>query len=157
MPATGFSVFLATGCGLGRFRYGGTLASVAACFAAVIVQDSALPDRLEFAGLAVLASAVCLACGGAAEAAFGRKDPLEVVADEFAGMWLALAIAPPASSLPVLLAALVAFRILDGAKPFGIGKLQKIPGAAGILVDDLVAGAGAGAAAWGVSLIPALA
>lgn len=136
--------WLATGCGLGRFPFSGTLASVTACLAAVPVRDSAWPDRLEWAVLAGLACAICLAGGGAVERALGRKDPPDVVADEFAGQWLALAIAAPGGHLPLLLLALALFRLFDGVKPFGLKALQKIPGAAGILVDDLAAGALAG-------------
>jgi phosphatidylglycerophosphatase A len=142
----------ATAFGLGRFPFSGSLASIAACFFAVVARDSGIPDRLEFALLAAAGSAICLACAGAAEEALGKKDPPDVVADEFAGMWLALAVAAPGGNLAALLATFAAFRIFDGAKPLGIRKLQAIPGAAGILVDDLVAGALAGAVGAGVSI-----
>lgn len=146
-------LFLATGCGLGRFPFGGSLASLAACLIAVVFEQGGHGGRLEFAALAAFASLVCLATGGAAEAALGRKDPSEVVADEFAGMWLAFAIAPPGASLLLLLAGFAAFRFLDGLKPLGISKLQAIPGASGILVDDLVAGAAAGGVVFALSLV----
>jgi phosphatidylglycerophosphatase A len=145
-------LWLATGLGLGRFPFGGTLASLAACFFAVPVAASAAPDRLEFAALAAAASLVCLATGGAAEAALGRKDPTEVVADEFAGMWLAFALAPPGDDLLRLALAFGVFRFLDGAKPLGLKALQKTPGAAGILVDDLVAGAVSGGILLGLAV-----
>lgn len=148
-------LFLATGFGLGRFPFGGSLASLAACFFAVVVADSSFPDRLEFASLAVAASVICLATGGEAERALGRKDPLEVVADEFAGMWLAFAIAPPGRNLALLFVAFGLFRLFDGLKPFGLKKLQAAPGAVGILVDDLVAGAIAGGIALAASYWPA--
>jgi len=40
----------------------------------------------------------------------------------------------------VLLAGFVLFRIFDIAKPFGISKLQNLPGGLGCVVDDLAAG-----------------
>lgn len=135
------SLLLATGFGLGRFPFGGSLASLAACFFAVVVADSPFPERLAWAALAVLASVICLATGGAAEKALGKKDPTEVVADEFAGMWLAFTIAPPGHSLAVLFAVFGLFRFFDGVKPLGLNKLQAAPGAMGILIDDLAAGA----------------
>ncbi|MCC6740084.1 MAG: phosphatidylglycerophosphatase A [Planctomycetia bacterium] len=144
-------LFLATGLGLGRFPFGGSLASLAACFFAVVVADTALPDRLEFAALAILGSVVCLATGGVAERALGRKDPTEVVADEFAGMWLAFAIAPPGRNLALMFAVFGLFRLFDGVKPLGLKKLQAAPGAVGILLDDLVAGAIAGGIALALS------
>jgi len=144
-------LFLATGCGLGWFPFGGTIASLAACLFAVPVADSGFPDRLEFAVLAVVASLICLLCGSAAEAALGKKDPTEVVVDEFAGMWTALAIAAPGGNLGLLLLALGLFRFFDGVKPLGIKKLQVFHGGIGILVDDLVAGAVAGGIVLAVS------
>ncbi|MEK7468840.1 MAG: phosphatidylglycerophosphatase A [Planctomycetota bacterium] len=144
-------LFLATGCGLGRFPFGGSIASLASCFFAVVVAESTFPDRLEWAVLAVLASLVCLATAGEAERVLGRKDPLEVVADEFAGMWLAFAIAPPGRNLALVFVVFGLFRLFDGVKPFGLKKLQAAPGAVGILIDDLVAGAIAGAGTLGLS------
>ena len=149
-------VFLATGLGLGRFPFGGSLASLAACFAAVLVRDSSCPDRLAWAALAVLASVICLATGGAAEQAFGCKDPLQVVADEFAGMWLAFAIAPPGDNLAVVFIVFGLFRFFDGVKPLGLRQMQAIPGATGILVDDLAAGAITGALTLLAGVIPGL-
>lgn len=146
-------LLLATGLGLGRFPFGGSLASLAACFFAVVVADTALPDRLEFAALAVIGSAICLATGGEAERALGRKDPTEVVADEFAGMWLAFAIAPPGRNLALMFAAFGLFRLFDGVKPLGLKKMQAAPGAVGILLDDLVAGAIAGGIGAGLAAV----
>ncbi len=146
-------VLLATGLGLGRFPFGGSLASLAACFFAVVVADSSLPDRLEWIALAVAASLICLATGGEAERALGKKDPTEVVADEFAGMWVAFAIAPPGHNLALLFVAFGLFRLFDGVKPFGLKKLQAAPGAVGILVDDLVAGAIAGGGTLAASML----
>ncbi|MBI2920555.1 MAG: phosphatidylglycerophosphatase A [Planctomycetes bacterium] len=148
---------LATGFGLGRFPFSGTLASVAACFPAAILVYAGAPGRIPLAILAAAASVACLALGKKAEAAFGGKDPSEVVVDEFAGMWLAFAIAPPGENLARLALALVLFRILDGAKPFGIKALQRFPGGVGILVDDLVAGALAGGAVALAGVLPLVA
>lgn len=67
----------------------------------------------------------------------GKEDPGEVVIDEVAGIWLALALSP--QGLP--LAALFLFRILDILKPFPIRQLEKLPGGIGIMADDLLAGA----------------
>jgi len=66
----------------------------------------------------------------------GIEDPSEIVIDEVAGMWVAMYNLPAGLSLP----ALVLFRILDIIKPFPVGLMEKIPGGAGIMADDIAAG-----------------
>ena len=62
-----------------------------------------------------------------------------IVWDEFAGMWITLW-AVPAEPLWVL-AGFIVFRILDIAKPWPIGWLDKhTDGGLGIMIDDVVAG-----------------
>lgn len=69
----------------------------------------------------------------------GKSDPGEVVIDEVAGIWLALA-AGGTSPLMVLLAFLL-FRFLDIVKPWPIGPLDRhVKGALGVMLDDYVAG-----------------
>lgn len=68
-----------------------------------------------------------------------RKDPQWIVIDEWAGLLVALLPANPSSLLePVLAFAL--FRVLDIKKPGPIGLVENLPGAQGILADDLLAG-----------------
>ena len=43
-------------------------------------------------------------------------------------------------SWPVLLGGFALFRVFDILKPFGISKLQDLPGGLGCAVDDLAAG-----------------
>lgn len=71
-----------------------------------------------------------------------EKDPSYVVMDETCGMMLALAGIPlhPAS----VITAFLLFRFFDIVKPYPIRRLERIPGYAGIMLDDLAAGA----AAW---------
>jgi len=68
----------------------------------------------------------------------GRKDPGAIVIDEFAGQFLALLALPV--SWPVLAAGFVLFRLFDIIKPPPARRLEALPGAAGIMADDLVAG-----------------
>ena len=74
--------------------------------------------------------------------ATGLRDPSFVVLDEVAGMLAALVWVSP-RPVPVLLA-FVLFRLLDILKPFPIDRLERIPGAWGVLLDDLAAGLLAG-------------
>ncbi|MEM8597645.1 MAG: phosphatidylglycerophosphatase A, partial [Pseudomonadota bacterium] len=78
-------------------------------------------------------------------------DPQEVVIDEVAGMMIALW--PLSIGLtvtgadwwvwpwPGVLAAFVLFRALDILKPPPINWCERAPGAVGVMLDDLVAGA----------------
>ena len=75
---------------------------------------------------------------GISNTLLGRDDPPEVVIDEAAGFMLALFLLPLAWSSLTL--GFLLFRVFDILKPFPIGRLEKIRGGIGIVVDDLVAG-----------------
>ena len=77
------------------------------------------------------------------------QDPGGIVIDEAAGVLLALSGCGPGDWLRMT-AALIAFRFFDILKPCPIGSLQNLPGAWGVLVDDLAAGAFAWLAAYGL-------
>ena len=73
------------------------------------------------------------------EKLIGKKDPGCIVIDEIAGMLVAL-VGLPFNFFTVAVG-FVFFRLLDIFKPFPIRYLErKIPGGAGIVIDDLVAG-----------------
>lgn len=96
--------------------------------------------------------------GDRAEAIYGI-DPKEVVADETAAQCIPLIAIPPVMVAAGLWHALLAvalaflfFRVFDIVKVWPASALQRLPGAWGILLDDLVAGVYAAAALWLVSL-----
>ena len=72
----------------------------------------------------------------------GKKDASEVIIDEVAGMWSVLLVTP--LTLEGYVAAFLAFRLFDITKPFPVNKAEAIPGGAGVMADDLVAGGIAG-------------
>jgi phosphatidylglycerophosphatase A len=76
-------------------------------------------------------------------------DPGWVVIDEVAGQWTALlGLAHPT---PIgLLAAFALFRLLDIMKPGPVAWADRQTGAAGIMADDLVAGAIAAGVLWAI-------
>jgi phosphatidylglycerophosphatase A len=69
-----------------------------------------------------------------------RKDPQVVVIDEVLGQWLTLAGALRFDLLTFALA-FGLFRLFDIWKPPPIRLIEKIPGGAGIVLDDMMAGA----------------
>lgn len=101
-------------------------------------------------GVALLwASPLALAAGAAAATAAGlwavraaraEGDPGWVVIDEVAGQWIAL-LALAAPSWLGVLAAFLAFRVFDIGKPGPVGRAERLPGAWGVMADDLLAGA----------------
>ena len=74
----------------------------------------------------------------------GEPDHGQIVIDEWAGMWLAAFGLNTLTELTVwtgLLIGFIGFRIFDIAKPWAVSWCErKIPGAWGVLMDDLAAG-----------------
>ena len=66
------------------------------------------------------------------------KDPKEVIIDEFIGQFIALIFIP--NSILGLLLSFLLFRFFDITKLYPVNKAEKIPGAIGVLADDIVAG-----------------
>ena len=74
----------------------------------------------------------------------GEPDHGQIVIDEWAGMWLAAFGLNTLTELTVWMGLLIGFsgfRIFDIAKPWAVSWCErKIPGAWGVLMDDLAAG-----------------
>ena len=69
----------------------------------------------------------------------GSKDPQIVVIDEVVGLWIALAGASTLNAKSWI-AAFALFRLFDIWKPPPVRQLERIPGGAGIVLDDAMAG-----------------
>ena len=102
------------------------------------------------AGLALLGALVTLRWAGRAVRPDGRGDPGWVVADEVAGQALASAPAVLLGGWEAHLLAFVLFRLFDILKPGPIRRLEALPGAPGVLLDDIGAGLVAGALTVGL-------
>jgi phosphatidylglycerophosphatase A len=80
---------------------------------------------------------------GEAEFRLGERDPGKIVLDEFVAMPLCFIgwsrFAEVAPNWAVFLTGFALFRLYDITKPFGIKKLQYLPGGWGVTVDDTVA------------------
>jgi len=65
----------------------------------------------------------------------GRKDPHEVVIDEFSAQLLVFAFLP--YNVLYIAAGFIMFRILDVLKPPPVRRLESLPKGWGIMLDDL--------------------
>jgi len=102
-----------------------------------------LPAPLAWGFLAIAVIAGIFICGSAVSR-LGVADHPGIVWDEFAGLWLALLLAPPGSLFWA--GAFVLFRIFDIVKPWPIRWFDRhCRGGFGVMIDDLAAGLAAGA------------
>ncbi|WP_210522102.1 phosphatidylglycerophosphatase A family protein [Hymenobacter terricola] len=124
--------------GIGYVKGGGTVAAVVCCLFLYLARANEALLRPWPAGLL---TAGLLALGTLAaqrmEGAWG-KDSYRVVIDEVAGMWVSMLLIPITG--PRLLVGLVLFRFFDIVKPLFIRKMEQIPGGAGVMLDDVLAG-----------------
>jgi len=93
--------------------------------------------------LSAFGAYIAVAFCGEAEFRMGRKDPGEVILDEFVAMPLCFLGWPhmlgPLPAWAVFLAGFAIFRVFDIFKPLGISKLQDLPAGWGIVIDDTAA------------------
>ena len=140
-PGVRFShpaALLATWFGVGLLPVApGTWGSLAALPLAWLVAFYLGPVALAAAALVLFAAGWWAADHIARKG--GTGDPSWIVIDEVAGQMLALV---PAALDPVLYAiAFMGFRIFDIVKPWPVGWAdRKVPGALGVMLDDLLAG-----------------
>jgi phosphatidylglycerophosphatase A len=128
---------IAGGFGCGRLSWAeGTVTSVVATLVAaglLAISPALLPLGV---GLALAAGLWAIDRLGVTD------DPGWVVIDEVAGQWTALLAAIQAGPL-ALLVGFVLFRVFDILKPGPIRWAERLPGALGVMADDLLAGAAA--------------
>jgi phosphatidylglycerophosphatase A len=120
----------------------GTYASAAAVATGATLMQAGPLALPVAASLATAAGLFATAASGSA-----TEDPGWIVIDEVAGQWLAMA-ALPSRNPRGLLAAFILFRLFDVTKLGPVGTLDRRHDAVGVMGDDIVAGALAGAVLW---------
>lgn len=133
---------IASGCGTGFAPIApGTVASAVALIIGALclhISPFVLPFFAAVAAFAGLWSIT---------AARAENDPGWVVIDEYAGQWLAMCGLARATSTG-LIAAFLIFRLLDITKPGPIAWADRQNTPAGIMADDIIAGAIAACILW---------
>lgn len=131
------AVWLATwgGCGLLKPAPGtwGTLGALPFAAAALYAGGPVL-----LALLALIIAAAGFRAAAAFETMCGEHDSGAIVVDEAAGICIAMLAAP--ASLPGAALAFVLFRFFDIVKPWPVSYCDRMPGAAGVMLDDVMAG-----------------
>ncbi len=132
------AIWLATwfGCGLMRPAPGtwGTLGGLP-----IGVLIYALGGWIALSIAVVVVSVVGYWAAARFEEQTGEHDNGAIVIDEVAGVWIALI--PAGLSIPYVIAAFLLFRFFDILKPWPISWAdKKLPGALGVMTDDIIAG-----------------
>ena len=130
-------LFLATGGYLGHVPIApGTFGSLPGLLICLGMSGISLGYAILFA---IVFAVVALVIAKQAQKLIGGKDPSSIVIDEMTGMIVTL-LGIPLTTFSLVLGFLV-FRAFDVLKPFPIRHFdQKIPGGAGIVLDDVMAG-----------------
>jgi phosphatidylglycerophosphatase A len=132
-------LFLATGFGVGYLPRlpgtAGTLLAVPLSVGVNAIAAISLPIALL-----TLAAAICCAIWLSTRAALilEQRDPPVIVIDEIVGFMIANLMAP--RNVMLLGVAFLLFRFFDIAKVYPLSSLEKLPGGAGIVLDDVMAG-----------------
>jgi len=109
----------------------GTWASICALPVYYLFRDYQLP----FAVLTLVLLIIGVWVSTKAEDEIGRKDPGEIVIDEFASQMLVFVFIP--FSIYTMIIGFVLFRFLDIVKLPPVKKLEKLPKGWGIMLDDI--------------------
>ncbi len=134
---------------IGKCPAPGTMGSIVAAIAGVFI--AAHWGLVALTVATVLVVAIGFPMANAHFRVTGQKDASEVIIDEVGGQWLAMLPIPVAPALTMeyviwVAVAFALFRLFDIWKPGPIRQAEKLqPYATGVMADDIIAGAIAGA------------
>lgn len=144
--------FIATSFGAGYWPYGpGTAGAVIGLilWLPIVLTGSITATVLITLSLIAVFTLLGIWSAGIAEHYWG-PDPSRVVMDETVGQWITMLPLSVFASIDSPLecgafwiwtvVSLILFRFFDIVKPFGIRKMEDLPGGTGIMADDILAG-----------------
>ncbi|MGH9557643.1 MAG: phosphatidylglycerophosphatase A family protein [Bryobacteraceae bacterium] len=117
----------------------GTVGSAAAILIALALNRYERFTGVSFGIMAAVLTIPGMWAAGETARQIKSKDPGIVVVDEVVGQWIAL-LGASHLNWKSWLAAFVLFRLFDIWKPPPVRQLERIPGGAGIVADDVMAG-----------------
>lgn len=130
-----FSRVLATFFFMGNFPVApGSLASLAGTLLAITLYG----QPVIYIGVFLVITFAGFAVSGRVEKLLGQKDPSCVVIDEVSGVLLAFIALPLTPA--VIVTTFFLFRAFDMFKIYPVNRFEELPGAVGIMADDLWAG-----------------
>ena len=133
------TLVIVTGAGIGYARYfPGTMGTLLAVPISLGLNRIAEASPLVAIGLLIGATLGAIKLSTDAAQMVRQKDPQIIVADEIVGFMIANFLTPLRWA-PLLLSFLL-FRIFDITKVYPAAKLENLPGGAGIVLDDVLAG-----------------
>ena len=137
---------------VGYLRAPGTAGSLVAAVAGAVI--AAQFGLLVLVGAVIVVTIMAFPAIDAHHALTASHDNKEIIIDEVIGQWLVLLAIPIApvwqwDYVAAVILAFVLFRFFDILKPPPIGTAEDLPGAAGVIADDVLAGAIAGALLMG--------
>lgn len=109
----------------------------ASCVVALII-FILIKGQIYFLIFTILIVIIAFIASARAEKLFGIKDCKLIVIDDFAGMLITFLFIPKETEF--LVTGFFLFRMLDMLKIPPADKIEKLPGASGVVGDDLVAG-----------------
>lgn len=134
---------------IGKLPAPGTMGSIVAAITGALI--AIYGGLVPLVVATVLVTAIGFPMANAHYRVTGQKDAGEVIIDEVGGQWLAMLPIPVAPAMTVeylvwVAVAFALFRLFDIWKPGPVRQAEKLqPYATGVMADDIIAGALAGA------------
>lgn len=137
---------IASVCGIGFVKGGGTVASIVTCIIWYFTPAGSFNDYRQLF-FTVVVCVVGTWSSDVVDAVWGH-DSNKVVIDEVAGMMLTLLFIPV--EVKYLAAGLILFRFFDISKVLFVRRMELLPKGYGVMADDVLAGVYAHVVLWAI-------
>ena len=125
--------------GAGYIKYApGTIGSILAILIWVLIYTAF--GQIYFLGLFIILTSSSYYLIKEYLSVFNKKDPQEIIIDEFIGISIPLLFISSYQSYFEILLVFVSFRIFDVFKIYPVNKADMLDGPIGVILDDVIAG-----------------